>query len=703
MVAALLLLANPVHGIDTAVRRQADSLDAEALGTPDDATPAKVLGHGGTSRSDGRWDAIHWEEITKRREIAKKRQEIAKAEGQARVSNLAKVFDGLDYGLEGNTCVGIWEPWSECTTQCIQRRDFTVLEGRANDSSPRLKEECKKAEMPFDGEKDFRNCRDDHCPVEEMKLSGVNTHDIMHVKDFLMKSTYPIFSVGLASVLAVGIVNRLNLVWMPDAGVIILVSMASAMIVRFAVLKGVHYGDWADEILHFIVAPFMNLVLLPLSIFEGAYNTQRKNFWSQFPYSCVFAVFGTLASAFLLAFFIVQSGPGGANWHPIGTYREALCYSAFIADLDPVATLASFGKLKVDALLSTLVAGEATLNDPVAIVMFGILNGKSFDAANGGVAEPFFDGFLLLGVSMLLGVLGGFLLTLLQRLANLRGNDVIETLFLYASAYVLFAIGELTGYSGIIVDLFGGIVMGIYSRDNVDAGQRDFVLHALNTGARLCDMGIFMIVGFSAFTLRPWGEEDEFGDNPRAGEGIKFGLITIVLCLVVRVVVTALLVGLCNMHKKFTNQALIPTGTAVMIWHSQLRGGLTLMMALMIDPMWTANKPVMVDGTIVVCIGMCFLIGCTCPTMLSLCGVPMGVPQEDGTLSAKNLAKTWLGTVDRILRKGLCHQAPQEKDERRDSAFHHAFGAQRTANLMHHEPFVGELAESSDDEPRHAS
>ena len=49
-------------------------------------------------------------------------------------------------------------------------------------------------------------------------------------------------------------------------------------------------------------------------------------------------------------------------------YREALCYSAFIADLDPVATLAAFGKLRVDALLSTLVSGEATLNDPVAIV-----------------------------------------------------------------------------------------------------------------------------------------------------------------------------------------------------------------------------------------------------------------------------------------------------------------------------------------------
>ena len=28
-----------------------------------DECPAEVLGHGGTSRSDGRWDAIHWEEV----------------------------------------------------------------------------------------------------------------------------------------------------------------------------------------------------------------------------------------------------------------------------------------------------------------------------------------------------------------------------------------------------------------------------------------------------------------------------------------------------------------------------------------------------------------------------------------------------------------------------------------------------------------
>merc|ERR1719506_1614440 len=119
---------------------------------------------------------------------------------------------------------------------------------------------------------------------------------------------------------------------------------------------------------------------------------------------------------------------------------------------------------------------------------------------------------------MLLGLAGGFVLTLLQRLVDLRGNDVLETLFLYFCAYVLFALGEMTGYSGIIVDLFGGIFMGIYSRDNVNMAEREFVLHALDTGARTCDTWIFMLVGLSTYTLRPWGEPDDSGDNPRNGE-----------------------------------------------------------------------------------------------------------------------------------------------------------------------------------------
>ena len=40
-------------------------------------------------------------------------------------------------------------------------------------------------------------------------------------------------------------------------------------------------------------------------------------------------------------------------------------------------TQAAFGKLKVDPLLATLVGGEAIICDPVAIIMFSILNNRS--------------------------------------------------------------------------------------------------------------------------------------------------------------------------------------------------------------------------------------------------------------------------------------------------------------------------------------
>merc|ERR1719191_710411 len=86
----------------------------------------------------------------------------------------------------------------------------------------------------------------------------------------------------------------------------------------------------------------------------------------------IFAVFGVLFSAIVIAGMVKVTGVMGM--HPVNTWREAFCYAAFIADTDPVATLAVFSKLKADALLTTLVAGEATLNDPVAIVIFSITN-----------------------------------------------------------------------------------------------------------------------------------------------------------------------------------------------------------------------------------------------------------------------------------------------------------------------------------------
>ena len=106
--------------------------------------------------------------------------------------------------------------------------------------------------------------------------------------------------------------------------------------------------------------------------------------------------------------------------------------------------------------------------------------------------------------------------------------------------------------------------MGVYARDNIQREQREEVQGILETGAKLCDMGIFMIVGFAAFSVR-------------GGDGVKFGFLTVFYCLIVRAVMTAVLVPLCNFFKVSQGYKPISAGTAVMIWHSQLRGGLTLL------------------------------------------------------------------------------------------------------------------------------
>jgi len=236
--------------------------------------------------------------------------------------------------------------------------------------------------------------------------------------------------------------------------------------------------------------------LLPISIFEGCYSMNRLDFFSQLGYGCLFAVGGTLMTAFMLAACVKYTGDWG--WHPVNNWREALAYSAFIADVDPVATLAVFNKLAVDPLRSTLVTGESTLNDPVALVMFGIANVRT-KTAYYDLGEEIGSGVGLLVGSIAMGCASGLVLTACFKLFRLHGSGLLERLYLLGSAYACFDAGEMFSMSGIIVCLFGGLVMGIYCRENVK--EKEAAAELLNNVARLADIGIFIIIGISVFLV----------------------------------------------------------------------------------------------------------------------------------------------------------------------------------------------------------
>ena len=65
--------------------------------------------------------------------------------------------------------------------------------------------------------------------------------------------------------------------------------------------------------------------------------------------------------------------------------------------------------------MQTLVAGEATLNDPIAIVLFTILNSRDFDPTKVSIAASAAEIVILLVASIAVGLILGVVFTFFQK------------------------------------------------------------------------------------------------------------------------------------------------------------------------------------------------------------------------------------------------------------------------------------------------
>eukprot|EP00928_Gymnodinium_smaydae_P076062 TRINITY_DN5903_c0_g2_i1.p1 TRINITY_DN5903_c0_g2~~TRINITY_DN5903_c0_g2_i1.p1 ORF type:complete len:653 (+),score=174.28 TRINITY_DN5903_c0_g2_i1:62-2020(+) len=515
-------------------------------------------------------------------------------------------------------CRGLWSPWKDCNTECYRSRTFnlTVDEGCPSNAFKTGEVEyaicssapCKLTDKTLaerDIGKDFREA------VFEFGLPSKRVEALGH----LINNAQVWIHAGVIIILCiVAFMQSLQLEWLPDICVAIPIAACFALVLRFHTFHGVNFGMALNSVFGTVVSRVMNDFLIPISLFEGAYHVQRLNFYSQFWYGLVFACIGTGFSAALIAAMVKYTGEWG--FHPVSGWREAVAYAAFIADVDPVATLAIFGNLKADALLATMVAGEATLNDPIAIVIFNVCNvrEKNFDFV---LSDEVKNGIILLVGSISLGLFSGVFFSTICRVMRVRGRGPLETAYVFLSAYGGYAMGEWLNMSGIIVTLFSGLIMGVYTNRVVE--DKDSVDSFLNVSARIADLMMFVIIGFSVFVI------DDV-------EGVKLGLWTILFCFVARAIMIAVLVPLVNIAKSMVGAKTLSFGTAFMMWHSGLRGGMTVMMALMIDPYWSENQNCLLNATLVCVIGLSYLCGTTGPTFMRLFNIPMNVPQEDGSL-----------------------------------------------------------------------
>uniref|UniRef100_A0A7S1F7Y0 Cation/H+ exchanger transmembrane domain-containing protein n=1 Tax=Noctiluca scintillans TaxID=2966 RepID=A0A7S1F7Y0_NOCSC len=466
-------------------------------------------------------------------------------------------------------------------------------------------------------------------------------------------------------------IERWEISWIPESLLIIFLGIVAGYVF---VYFGVTMED--DGARTKFMANLLNLVLLPIIIFETGWSLRVRDLNSQFVYIVIFAIVGTLINTGVVASLIYLTGHLG--WHSITEFRTVLAFSSLISATDPVATLSTYSHLKVDPLLNIMVLGESVINDAVAIVLFKIFNS---DAIMGTPGMPLPSGeeivsrvcwsvtFNFVGSAVVGSVLGAIFVFVI-RMVDMSHTPKIAALYVGVSGYAAFSMGEgFFGMSGIIVTLFCSTVMGVYARPHLKAHNgAAMTTYFVKQVASLADSSVFLLVGLAFVNIH--------------GDGLRFAMSLIPICLLGRASSTFPLGVLVNGLKDLkiwagrTRDANKLEGKHLfMMWHGGLRGAIALVLAMELGP-WVdeldgeGTSAILHTATFMVIVVFLFVFGGTTQFFLNFFRIPVNVDAPSDYLSRKEegyyVGESWLNclllgsksfdsTPRRDIQEGLHH------------------------------------------------
>lgn len=201
-------------------------------------------------------------------------------------------------------------------------------------------------------------------------------------------------------------------------------------------------------------------VLIPGLVFEAAYRLRWAELRRSLGLITLLAIPGVVISAAVVALVLWV-----ATGLPLGL---AFVVGAMAAATDPVAVVAIFRRLHAPERLATIVEGESLLNDGTGLVVFALAV-----RAVTGQLEP--AGAILafvttIGVSVLVGIAGGWLAGKLIAASDDRAIEITVSIVL---AYGAYLVADAFGLSGIIATVIAGVTLRL-RLDQVQ-GQEDTV------------------------------------------------------------------------------------------------------------------------------------------------------------------------------------------------------------------------------------
>jgi len=440
--------------------------------------------------------------------------------------------------------------------------------------------------------------------------SGMDEHFIDGVKNLVM------CCILIISILLTYLISSRNITrYFPPSGAAMIFGIILGGILEVAKLINIQQEfTFSPEVFYFF--------LLPPIIFEAGYNMKKRNFFLNMGGILLYAVVGTVISAFVFGYFLYFfSWIGVLENIDNNNVIEAMLFGSLISAIDPVATLSIMGSpgMNVHTTVYSLVFGESVLNDAVAIVLF-----RTFDSYVGASKFGILQIFEMLGQFALvsfgsfgIGVGIGLLSAIFfKHISNLRNHPYIEVSLTMLFAYVSFLVAEISGMSGVMSLFLTGVIMKHYNWYSISTDAQTTTYHLFKTIAFVAETFVFVyvgmnITGFYSFKLK-W--------DPVL---IIFSLIA---CFVSRFFNIFPLSAIANIGRK----SKITFKMQLMIWFAGLRGAVAFALALNVR---TGHRSEVITTTLFLVLFTTLILGLATTPLLKKLGLQNNIPDlndEDG-------------------------------------------------------------------------
>jgi cell volume regulation protein A len=286
------------------------------------------------------------------------------------------------------------------------------------------------------------------------------------------------------------------------------------------------------------------VVALIMILFDGGMRVG----WSRFRESAMpivsLGLLGTFATAGLMT----------VAAHLLLDFRweTAALLGAALAPTDPAVMFSVFGRKEIGGRTGTILEGESGANDPVGIaLMLAAVSLAQTDSTS--VATAVGEFFLQLGVGVVFGVAGAYLLTLLVRRIVLP-NPALYPLRTLAFAGVIYGLATVAHGSGFLAVYIAGILIG-----DADIPAKRGIERFHTSLASLAEIVVFVALGLTV-------DLSLLGDNHRWLDGL-------ILAMVLAFVARPLSVGPLLLPAKLTN------GERLFVMWGGLKGAVPILLA----------------------------------------------------------------------------------------------------------------------------